>query len=57
MGFPFESASWDVVEGAMFIGWGTVMPGVYTLIAALICAYTLWSGNRAEQKHYRRMDK
>jgi hypothetical protein len=57
MGFPFDTASWDVVDGAMFIGWGTVMPGVYTLIAAVICVYTLWAGNRAEQKHYKRVEK
>lgn len=53
MGFPYESATWEVVDGAMFIGWGTVMPGIYTAIAIGVCIYALWAGNRADQKSYR----
>lgn len=52
MGFPYETATWDVVDGAMFMGWGSAMPGVYTLIAALICAYVLWAGNKSEHARY-----
>jgi len=52
MGFPYDSATWDVVDGAMFMGWGTAMPGVYTFIAAAICVYVLWAGNRHEHKCY-----
>ena len=29
MGFPYDEAAWSVVDGAMFMGWGTAMPGVY----------------------------
>ena len=39
MGFPYDEAAWSVVDGAMFMGWGTAMPGVYTAIAAAVCAY------------------
>ena len=52
MGFPYESATWDIVDGAMFMGWGSSMPGLYTAIAAIVCAYVLWAGNRHEQKCY-----
>jgi hypothetical protein len=52
MGFPYESATWEVVDGAMFMGWGSSMPGLYTAIAAIVCAYVLWAGNRHEQKCY-----
>ena len=52
MGFPYESATWDVVDGAMFMGWGSSMPGLYTAIAAIVCVYVLWAGNRHEQKRY-----
>jgi len=43
MGFPYDEAAWSVVDGAMFMGWGTAMPGVYTAIAAAVCAYVLWA--------------
>lgn len=57
MGFPFKEATWDGLEGAMFTGWGGSMPGVYTAIAALICVYVLWAGNRSEQKKYKELEK
>ncbi len=57
MGFPYDSATWDVVDGAMFMGWGSAMPGVYTAIAAVICVYVLWAGNRSEKKQYEKAEK
>ena len=36
MGFPYESASWDVVDGAMFVGAGSFAPGFYTFVAAVL---------------------
>jgi hypothetical protein len=52
MGFPYDEAAWSVVDGAMFMGWGTAMPGVYTAIAAAVCAYVLWAGNKSEHKQF-----
>jgi hypothetical protein len=52
MGFPYESATWDVVDGPMFMGWGSVMPGIFTAIAIALCVYVLWAGNRDEHKCY-----
>ena len=52
MGFPYETATWDVVDGAMFMGWGSAMPGIYTFIAAAICGFVLWYGNRSEHARY-----
>ena len=52
MGFPYESATWEVVDGAMFMGWGSSMPGLYTAIAVTVCAYVLWVGNRHEKRCY-----
>ena len=57
MGFPYDEAAWSVVDGAMFMGWGTAMPGVYTFIAAVICAYVLWAGNRSEHKRFTKTKK
>lgn len=57
MGFPYEEASWSVVDGAMFMGWGTAMPGIYTLIAALICVYVLVAGNASEHKRFKKFEK
>ena len=52
MGFPYDEAAWSVVDGAMFMGWGTAMTGVYTAIAAAVCAYVLWAGNKSEHKQF-----
>jgi len=52
MGFPYSEASWSVVDGAMFMGWGSGMPGVYTAIAAVVCIAVLFFGNRSEHDRY-----
>ena len=39
--FPYSEASWSVVDGAMFMGWGSALPGIATLIAAAICVFVL----------------
>jgi len=56
MGFPYEEASWSVVDGAMFMGWGGAMPGLYTLIAAIICVAVLVFGHRTEMNKARQFD-
>lgn len=50
MGFPYDEASWSVVDGAMFMGWGSGAPGFYTLIAAAICVAVLVYGQKSEAK-------
>jgi hypothetical protein len=50
MGFPYNEASWSVVDGAMFMGWGSAAPGFYTLIAAVICTAALVYGHKSEAK-------
>lgn len=52
MGFPFESASWDAVTGAMYMGAGGSAPMIYTLISAVACVVVLWVGNSSEHKLY-----
>ena len=54
MGFPYESASWDAAEGAIFMGWGTAMPGLFTVIAIAICIGALVIGQAAEAAKYRK---
>jgi len=57
MGFPYESASWDVVDGAMFVGAGGAAPGLYTFIAAVVCVVVLWKGNKSEHDCYAKVEK
>ena len=57
MGFPYESASWDVVDGAMFVGAGSFAPGFYTFVAAVICIVVLWKGNQSEHDRYAKVAK
>ncbi|MGE4611130.1 MAG: hypothetical protein AAED33_07025 [Paracoccaceae bacterium] len=52
MGFPFEQASWDGVEGAIYMGAGGISPLIYTLVAAAACVFALWLGNRKEHALY-----
>jgi hypothetical protein len=46
--FPYDEASWSVVDGAMFAGSGTALPGLTTFIAAVICIAVLVYGQRSE---------
>ena len=55
--FPYEEASWSVVDGAMFMGWGTSMPGIATFIAATICVVVLVIGQRSETEKAKKFDK
>ena len=48
MGFPYDTADWSVVDGAMFMGWGSAMPGLYTVLAMVVCAAVLIFGQRTE---------
>ena len=52
MGFPFESASWDAVTGAMYMGAGSSAPMIFTLISAAVCVVVLLIGNSSEHKMY-----
>lgn len=53
MGFPFDEATWSVVEGAMFTGWGGSLPGLYTFLGIVACVVILIIGNRSEKERYR----
>ncbi len=52
MGFPFDTADWAVVEGAMYMGAGGGAPLIYTLISVACCVVALWIGNSKEHKLY-----
>jgi hypothetical protein len=52
MGFPFESATWGVVDGAMYIGAGSGAPGFYTYIAVVVSVVVLWKGNKEEHERF-----
>ena len=55
--FPYAEANWDVVDGAMFMGWGTALPGITTLIAAVLCVLVLVIGQGSETAKAKRFDK
>ena len=55
--FPYDQASWDVVDGAMFMGWGGALPGLTTLIAAIICIVVLVMAQRSETAKAKTFDK
>ncbi|MEP0960403.1 MAG: hypothetical protein ABJQ70_03090 [Roseobacter sp.] len=55
--FPYDEASWSVVDGAMFMGWGGALPGFATFIAIVICIGVLVIGQRAEMQKAKKFDK
>ena len=62
MGFPYDVANWAVVDGsqldgAYFMGAGGSMPGLYSVIAILLCLVVLWMGNSSEHKQYDKAGK
>jgi hypothetical protein len=57
MGFPYEEASWSVVDGPMFMGWGSALPGFYTFVAAVICTLVLVYGHMSEAKKAKRFEE
>jgi len=52
MGFPFDTASWTDVSGAIFMGAGTSAPGTYSFIAIGLCIIALAVGQKAEASKY-----
>lgn len=55
--FPYEQATWDVVDGAMFMGWGGALPGIATVIAMVICVAVLFIGQKSETAKAKAFDK
>lgn len=53
MGFPFDTPTWDGVSGAIFVGMGTSAPGIYTLIAIVMCVGALVLGQGTESSKYK----
>lgn len=53
MGFPFEEPTWEGVSGAIFMGFGTAAPGIFTLIAIVLCLLALFFGNMKESQKYK----
>lgn len=52
MGFPFETATWDGVSGAIFMGYGGALPGIFSVISIVLCIVILAKGQIAEAKSY-----
>ena len=55
--FPYEQATWDVVDGAMFMGWGGALPGMATVVAMIICVAVLVIGQKSETEKAKAFDK
>lgn len=55
--FPYDEASWSVVDGAMFMGWGGSLPGITTALAAIACVLVLVIGQRSETAKAKKFDK
>ena len=51
----FDLASVDGMSGAIFMGAGGSMSMVWFVLAALVCVYALWSGQRHEHEAYKKL--
>jgi len=57
MGFPFETATWEGVSGAIFMGLGSAWPGIFSVISIVLCIAALVIGQKAEAKSYAKYKK
>lgn len=57
MGFPFDTPTWEGVSGAIFMGYGGAMPGIFSVIAIVLCIAALVIGQKAEAKSYAKYRK
>ena len=53
MGFPYDTGSYEGVSGAIFMGFGTSMPGMFTVIAIVVAVVLLAAGQATEAAKYR----
>ncbi|MEM5477579.1 hypothetical protein [Pacificibacter sp. AS14] len=53
MGFPFEPAAWEGVSGPIFMGYGSALPGLFSVIGIGLCFAILIKGQMAEAKSYK----
>lgn len=54
--FPYEVNDWAVVDGIMFAGGNTALPGICTAIAAIICVVVLVMGQASESAKAKKFD-
>ena len=57
MGWPFETASWNDVAGAIYPGAGGAMPTIWLFIAIALCVIAIAGGSLHELKAYKRQEK
>ena len=57
MGFPFDEATWNVVDGAMYMGAGGSMPAIFTWLSIAVCIVLLWSEKDARLNSWASEDK
>ena len=57
MGAPFETGSWNGVEGAYYIGAGGGMEIVWLAVSIVCCVVAIWIGHRHEAKAYQKAEK
>ena len=57
MGWSFDSASWNAVEGAMYMGNGTAWEIIWLLVSVVMCVAALWVGGRHEIDAYKKLEK
>ncbi len=53
MGFPYDTGSYEGVSGAIFMGAGTSMPGMFTVLAIVVSVVLLAAGQATEASKYR----
>ena len=53
----FDLSSTEEMTGAIFMGAGGGMSMIWFIIAAAICVYAIWSGNKHEHDAYKKMKK
>lgn len=56
MGAPFDTGTWNGVEGAYFTGAGGDMMMFWLIVCIALCVIPLFIGHKHETKAYDRME-
>lgn len=56
MGAPFDTGTWNGVEGAYFTGAGGASPTLFLVISIALCVIPLVLGHKHESEAYKRME-
>lgn len=57
MGSPFETATWNDVTGAYYMGLNSSWETIWLVASIVMCVAALWIGHKHEQDAYNKAEE